>query len=304
MIIYEGALSLNFCALSTAKGMKLIMEKRTYGRIGEELSIIGFGGIIVSNMEQHDADSFVAEAIEKGINYFDVAPTYADAEDHLGPALRGKRQGIFLSCKTGKRTKDDARKSLERSLKKLETDHFDLFQLHAMSSMEEVETVFGPNGAMEVLVKAKEEGLIRHIGFSAHNEDAAIALMDGFDFDSVLFPLNWVNIFNGGFGKRILAKAQEKGISRLALKAMAKTTIKEGDEQVYERCWYHPVDDKELASLALRYTLSQPITAAIPPGDMHFFRWALETALDFTPITEDEIQILKVKSQGYVPIFV
>ena len=279
------------------------MEKRAYGRSGEMLTIIGFGGMIVANTEQRDADNYVAEAIDKGINYFDVAPSYADAEDHLGPALRGKRQGIFLACKTEKRTKKEAWESLEQSLKKLETDHFDLFQLHAMSSLEEVDQVFGPDGAMEVLIKARQEGLIRHIGFSAHNEDAAVALMDRFDFDSVLFPLNWVNLFHSGFGKRILEKAVEKDISRMALKAMAKTTIKDGDVKKYQRCWYHPVEDKELAALALRYTLSKPITAAIPPGEMKFFRWAVETAENFRPITEEEVRILKKESKDQVPIF-
>ena len=279
------------------------MEKRAYGRSGEMLTIIGFGGMIVANTEQRDADNYVAEAIDKGINYFDVAPSYADAEDHLGPALRGKRQGIFLACKTEKRTKKEAWESLEQSLKKLETDHFDLFQLHAMSSLEEVDQVFGPDGAMEVLIKARQEGLIRHIGFSAHNEDAAVALMDRFDFDSVLFPLNWVNLFHSGFGKRILEKAVEKDISRMALKAMAKTTIKDGDVKKYQRCWYHPVEDKKLAALALRYTLSEPITAAIPPGEMKFFRWAVETAENFRPITEEEVWILKKESKDQVPIF-
>ena len=279
------------------------MEKRAYGRSGEMLTVIGFGGMIVANTEQRDADNYVAEAIDKGINYFDVAPSYADAEDHLGPALRGKRQGIFLACKTEKRTKKEARESLEQSLKKLETDHFDLFQLHAMSSLEEVDQVFGPDGAMEVLIKARQEGLIRHIGFSAHDEDAAVALMDRFDFDSALFPLNCVNLFHSGFGKRILEKAVEKDISRMALKAMAKTTIKDGDVKKYQRCWYHPVEDKELAALALRYTLSKPITAAIPPGEMKFFRWAVETAENFRPITEEEVRILKKESKDQVPIF-
>jgi aryl-alcohol dehydrogenase-like predicted oxidoreductase len=279
------------------------MEKRAYGKSGEMLSIIGFGGIIVANMEQREADNYVAEAIDRGINYFDVAPSYADAEDHLGPALRGKRDGIFLACKTEKRTKKEARESLEQSLRKLETDYFDLFQLHAMTTMEDVETVFGPDGAMEVLIKAQQEGLIRHIGFSAHNEDAAVALMDRFDFESVLFPLNWVNLFNSGFGNRIMNKAEQKGVSRLALKAMARAKIQEGEEKKYDRCWYHPVDDKELASLALRYTLSQPVTAAIPPGDIRFFRWALETAAEYKPITEEEVQVLKRESRGQVPIF-
>jgi len=279
------------------------MEKRPLGNTGEMLSIIGFGGIVAAQVSQRDADDYVAEAIDKGVNYFDVAPTYMDAEERLGPALRGRRSGIFLACKTEKRTKKEARESLERSLKRLETDYFDLFQLHGMGSMEEVEQVFGPDGAMETLIKAQQEGLIKHIGFSAHSEKAAIALMDRYDFTSVLFPLNWVNMFNSGFGKGILKKAEEKGTARLALKAMARTIVKEGDEKKYAKCWYHPIDDKELASLALRYTLSQPITAAIPPGEIELFRWALEAAASFSPITEEETAYLMNKSRDIAPTF-
>lgn len=279
------------------------MEKRIFGKTGETLSIIGFGGIVAADVEQSEANNYVAEAIDGGINYFDVAPTYSNAEDRLGPALRGKRNSIFLACKTENRTKEGAEKFLRQSLKKLNTDHFDLYQLHAMTTLEEVEQVFSSEGAMETILKAKQEGLIRYIGFSAHSEAATIALMDRFNFDSVLFPLNWVNIFNGGFGSGILEKAEEKGIGRLALKAMAKTNWAEGTERKYSKTWYEPVDDEHLASIALRYTLSKPITAAIPPGDIRFFRWAMKTANNYTPITQEEEELLKSKAKGLKPIF-
>ena len=279
------------------------MMKRPLGSTGEMLSIIGFGGILVAREPQKNADDYVAEAIDHGINYFDVAPSYMDAEDRLGPALKGKRGKIFLACKTEKRSKAEARTSLENSLQKLQTDHFDLFQLHAMTTLEEVAQVFGPDGAMETFVQAQQEGLIRYIGFSAHSEEAALALMDQFSFTSVLFPVNWVGLFNSGFGKAILQKAEEKGAARLALKAMARTTIKEGEARSYGKCWYHPVDDEELCKLALRYALSQPITAAIHPGEPKFFRWALQTAAAFTPVTEGEIAVLAAKARDEVPLF-
>jgi len=287
----------------SGKGIDQIMEKREYGTTGEKLSIIGFGGIVVAQVEQKEANEFVAEAIDRGINYFDVAPSYMDAEDRLGPALEGKRKKVFLACKTEKRTGEEAEAHLQQSLKKLRTDYFDLYQLHAMTTAEDVKTVFGPKGALQALIKAKEKGMIRYIGFSAHSEEAALALMEGFSFDSVLFPLNWVNIFNGGFGMKIMEKAQEKGVARLALKGMAKTEWQEGVDRKYPKCWYEPIDDPELAGLALRYTLSQSITAAIPPGDIRLFRMALDIAEKYTPITEDEVNILKEKAKEYKPIF-
>lgn len=279
------------------------MEKRELGKTGEMLSIIAFGGIVAAQTEQKDADNYVAEAIDHGINYFDVAPTYMDAEDRLGPALNGKRNDIFLSCKTTMRTRDEARRELEQSLKKLGTDHFDLYQMHGVASVEEAETILGPNGALEAFMKAQQEGLIRYIGFSTHSEEAAILLMDSFNFTSTLFPLNWVNMFNSKFGEKILRKAQEKGVARLALKAMAKTVWPKNADRKYPKCWYQPIDDQELAGLALRYTLSQPVTAAVPPGDIRLFRWALETAENFVPISAEEGDKLRTLAVGLQPIF-
>lgn len=281
------------------------MEKRLLGKTGERLSIIGFGGIVVAEEEQRNADYYVHEAIDSGINYFDVAPTYMDAEDKLGPALEGKRNNIFLACKTENRTKAGAEELLKQSLKKLRTDHFDLYQLHAMSTMEEVEKVFSADGAMETFLKAKRDGIIKHIGFSAHSEEVALALMDRFDFDSMLLPINWVNLFNSGFGKEALRKAEEKGMGRLALKSMAKTSWKEvaGVEKKYSKTWYEPIDDEKLAGLALRFTLSQSITAAIPPGDVRLFRWALKVGKTFTPITAQETILLQDKAREIKPLF-
>lgn len=279
------------------------MDKRPYGKTGEMLSIIGFGGIVAAELPQEEANSIVALAIDRGVNYFDVAPTYMDAEERLGIALKGKRNNIFLACKTGKRTKEEARKELENSLRLLNTDHFDLYQLHSMTTDEDFEVAMGPGGAMETFVKAKDEGLIRYIGFSAHSVEVALKLLDAFQFDSVLFPLNWVNYFNANFGPQVVEKAMAKGVARLALKAMAKTVIPEGQSRKYEKCWYLPVDEPELASLALRFTLSQPITAAIPPGEPKLFKMALDIAEKFTPITEEEIRLLKEEAKGLEPIF-
>jgi predicted aldo/keto reductase-like oxidoreductase len=279
------------------------MERRELGKTGERLSIVGFGGIVAAKVTQKEADYYVGEAIDNGINYFDVAPTYYDAEDRMGPALEGKRQNIFLACKTEDRTKAGARALLEQSLRKLNTDYFDLYQLHAVTTLEDVEKIFGIEGAMETFLKAKQEGLIKHIGFSAHSEEAALALMDKFEFDSVLFPINWVNIFNSNFGPKVIEKAKGKGMGILALKGMAKTSLTEGKVNKYPKGWYEAIDDKGLASLAYRFTLSQPITAAVPPGDIEHLRWAIEAVKDFKPVTAEEIESLKKQASGLKSLF-
>jgi predicted aldo/keto reductase-like oxidoreductase len=255
------------------------------------------------SVPQEDANAYVREAIEDGINYFDVAPSYGDAEDHLGPALEPFRKNVFLACKTEKRTKDEAQQSLEQSLKKLRTDHFDLFQLHGMTTKEDLETAMGQNGAIKVLEDAKKKGIVRYLGFSAHSAEIAVQLMDMFDFDSVLFPINWVCYFNSGFGPQVVEKAKSKNMGIFALKAMAKTHWGEKEERDYPKAWYKPVTDPEETELAIRFTLSQPITAAVTPGDIRLFRKAVEVASKFKPLNDAELALLKKKADGLDPIF-
>ena len=280
------------------------MQKRPYGATGEELSLLGFGGIVVMGAEQPEADRRAAEAFERGINYFDVAPTYGDAEEKLGPAIVGLRDQIFLACKTEKRGKDEAAASLRESLKRLHTDRFDLFQLHAVSSVEEAQTCLAPGGALEALIEAREAGLIRYVGFSAHSAEAALLLLEQFPFDSVLFPLNYTTYHQAGFGPQVVAAAQKRGAALLALKAMARRPWQEGaDRSIAQNAWYEPQTDPTEAELALRWTLSLPITAAIPPGDPGLFRMALEFADRFTPLTEAEQKEVQAKARVHSPLF-
>ncbi len=282
----------------------VVTEKRKYGKHDDMLSIIGFGGIIVMNETPEDSSTYVAEAIEKGINYFDVAPSYGDAEFKLGPALEPYRKNVFLACKTEKRTKPEAEIALKESLERLKTDYFDLYQLHAMTTDDDFEKAMGPDGAMEVLIEAKKQGIVRYLGFSAHSVEIALKLMDAYDFDSILFPVNWVNYYNGNFGPQVVEKAKSKDMGILALKAMAKTHWKDQNEkQAYPKCWYKPVTEEEETDLAVRFTLSQPITSAVTPGDINLFRKAIKIASKFKPLSDEEIQIVKAKAEGLDPIF-
>lgn len=280
------------------------MERRPLGTTGDELSIIGFGGILVMNVEPSEADQLVAEAVDRGVNYVDVAPSYGNAEERLGPALEPYRDRVFLACKTQKRTRSEATAELHDSLRRMRTDYFDLFQLHAMTTREDLETATGPGGALEALVAAREQGLIRHIGFSAHNVDVALELMDRFEFASVLFPLNWMEYFNAGFGPQVVEKAVQQGVGRLALKAMARQKWPEGaDHGPWDKCWYEPCSDPREAELAVRFTLSQPVTAALTPGHPELFRMALEIAENFTPLSPEERAELRTRAQGLQPFF-
>ncbi len=188
-------------------------------------------------------------------------------------------------------------------MKRVGVDHFDLYQFHAVTDMEEVERIFAPKGAVETFVKAQKEGKIRFIGFSAHSEEAALALLDRFEFNSVLFPINFVSYAQGNFGPRVVEKAKEKGASRLALKVLAHTPIPDEVEKRYPKCWYKPVDDESLAEKALRFALSQDITAAIPPGDENLYKMALSLATRFKPMDDHEMNLLFKESENLEPLF-
>jgi aryl-alcohol dehydrogenase-like predicted oxidoreductase len=287
---------------STSKSI----PRRHLGRTGIDLSIIGFGGILVMNAEQAHANNLVAEAFDRGVVYYDVAPSYGNAQQILGPALEPYRNRVTLNCKTTDRTRDGSAKELDESLRLLRTDHVDVYQMHALTKMEELNTALGSGGCLETFVSAKKAGKIRFIGFSAHSVETALAALDRFDFDTILFPTNFVLFSQAGFGPQVIARAREKNMGIMALKAMAKTkwpeSIKES-ERPYPKCWYQPCGLPEEARMALRWTLSQPITAAVPPGDELFFRVAMDVAQNFEPLSESEQKQLIASAAGVTPIF-
>lgn len=279
------------------------IPKRILGKTGEKLSVIGFGGIMLNDNPQDFANELVAKAYDLGVNYYDVAPSYGNAQDRLGPALKSYRKNCFLACKTTKRDAAGAQSELEESLKKMQTDHFNLYQLHALSSVEDVEKVFAPGGAMETFVKAKKDGKVKHLGFSAHSVEAALLAMKNYDFDSILFPINFVCWNAGDFGPQVFAEAEKRGMGILALKAMALTRLKDGEQKIFKNVWYRPISDEAVMKMALKYTLSKNITAAIPPGQNTLFLKALEFMNDYKTITEQETGKLLALAKETTPVF-
>jgi len=279
------------------------IPKRRYSK-DVELSILGFGGMLLVETDQKSSSALVAESFERGINYFDVAPFYGsgEAEKKLGIALEPYRRRAFLACKTLERDAAGAAAELERSLRRLRTDCFDLYQHHAVTTTDEVDRIFASGGAAEAFFRAREQGKIRFMGFSAHSVPAALAMMDRFDFDSLLFPVNFVCYAQGNFGPQVLKRARERHVARLALKALALRPWRRGEERKYPKCWYRPVEDRDLALKALRFTLSEDVTAAIPPGDERLFRMCLELIPDLKPQKPKEREQLLDSAKGIAPL--
>jgi aryl-alcohol dehydrogenase-like predicted oxidoreductase len=279
------------------------IPKRCY-RDEIQLSIIGLGGMLLVGMEQKRVNDVVDEAIGRGINYFDVAPFYGngEAEQKMGIALSSHRDHIFLACKTMERSAEGAQAELEQSLRHLRTGRFDLYQFHSLSGVEEVEEIFAAGGAMEAFQRARKQGKIRYIGFSAHSVEAALAMLDRYQFDSILFPVNFICYARGNFGPQVMAKAKEMGVSQLAIKAMAHGPWRKSDKRNYPNCWYRPIDNRDLARQALRFTLSEGVTAAVTPGDEQLFRLALDLAHDLPPLSETEREQLLASTKGLRPL--
>lgn len=288
----RGILSSGIAAEATETGL----PRRDLGRTGEKLSIVGFPGLSLIHDEQARCTEALHQAFDRGVNYFDVAPAYGngDAEIKMGQGLVGvPRDRIFLSCKTKMRDKARCRKELERSLTRLKTDHFDLYQLHCLKTPEEVAQALGPDGAMETILKARDEGKLRFVGFSAHTTKAALKALNEFAFDTVMFPINFVEYFTLGFGKPVLDLAAEKGAAVLAIKPLCRGAWPKDMERT-RRWWYRPVEDQEEIDLALRFTLSQqPVVTGIPPAFLDIAERAFEAGRRFRPITAEETETLR-----------
>jgi predicted aldo/keto reductase-like oxidoreductase len=281
------------------------VKRQLYGRTKEKLSIIGFGGMVVKDVSPKDAANFVAEAVDRGVNYFDVAPFYGNAQRRLGPALKPYRHNSFLACKTLERDAAGAAKELNESLRLLQTDHFDLYQLHALVDEEEVEQAFGLGGAMETILKARQAGKVRYIGFSAHSEAAAHAALDRFGFDSILFPLSFPTWIGANFGPPVYRRAKKTGMGIIALKAMTHQLWPKGKRRRWKKTFYEPFDEIDKAALGLRFTLHLPVTAIFPPGHWELFQMALDLAQAgaITPLSIKERKIIKQIAKDSVPIF-
>jgi predicted aldo/keto reductase-like oxidoreductase len=283
------------------------MEKRRFGRTNHWSTIIVFGGFAVGPVSQEEADATMALLMEHGVNHIDVAPSYYDAELRLGPWMEKHRDRFFLGCKTQLRSRTEARAELERSLARLRVEAFDLFQLHAVATMEELDQCFAPGGSLEAILEAREEGLTRYVGITSHGWLAPAVQLEAlrrFDFDSLLLPLNFKMWADDDYQRtlsELLEVTADRDVGTMVIKTWAQRPW--GEETPTYHTWYKPFDEPEMVERTLRFTLSQPITAAISAGDSHLLPAILAAAERFAPMDKHEqAQLLSLAGQ-YEPIF-
>lgn len=238
------------------------MDRRTLGRTGHNSTIVALGGaIFISKPSNREADNFIKLALEHGINHVDVAPTYGEAEIRLGEWVKEYRKNLFVACKTRKRTKNEALEELQRSLKRLQTDYFDLYQIHALNDLDELETTLGADGAIQAILDAKGDGLVKHIGITGHNCVTISKALERFDFDTVLLPVNCVLNAHAQLEndyEPVLALAERKKTGVIAIKSIAKGPWPSNHKSY--NTWYEPFTTQNDIDKAVWFTLSQNVT--------------------------------------------
>lgn len=303
-----GVTALGVPDLLAAEPMETVagLPRRVLGRTGQKLSVVGFPGLALIHHEQERCTTALHEAFDRGVNYFDVAPAYGNGqcETRMGIGLQGlNRDQYFLACKTKQRDRAGARKELEQSLKLLKTDHFDLYQMHHIVQPSAVKQALGLDGALEAMLQARDEGKIKWIGFSAHTTKGALEALKGYNYDTVMFPVNFVEFYNRGFGREVLALAKERGTAVLAIKPISLGAWPKGTPKSRD-WWYRMVEEPQDIELALRFSLSQQgVAAVIPASFLDLLDRCITAAKAFKPLDETAVAQLKQMAAGRDSLF-
>lgn len=258
------------------------MEQRRLGRTDHMSSVVALGAASLGKVDQDTADEAIDFAFAHGVNHVDVAPTYGEAELRLAPWMPDHRDNIFLGCKTTERTRDGAKAQLHRSLERLGVDHFDLYQLHAVCWMEDLDAAMAAGGAIEAVTEARDEGLVRNIGITGHELSVTSVHAEAlrrFPFDTVMFPLNLKLHADEEYRRSYetlmeLVTTNDVGVH--IIKAVAKAPW--GDRDHTHNTWYEPWDDPEQIDPAIAFVLSQPIATMCSAGDVGVMRKFIEAA--------------------------
>jgi len=283
------------------------METRRFGRTGHMSTIAIFGAAAFSEISQQDADKVIEMIIDAGVNHIDVAPSYGQAEERIGPWMPPERGRFFLGCKTTERTKDGAWNELQRSLKRLQTETFDLYQCHAITTMEELDAVTMKGGALEAFVEAHQRGLIQFIGITGHGADAPQIYLEAlrrFDFDSVLFPLNFVQMANPEFRKyaeELIAICKAKDVGTMIIKAITKGPW--GERPHTATTWYEPFDKMDEIQRTVNFALSYEVTGFCTPGDTKILPMVLKACENFKRLGSSELEEMISSGEQYEPLF-
>lgn len=291
------------------------MEFRQYGKTGHKASVLTLGGCALGWLHEQDpntaqeiADKAIEEVFTRGVNIIDVAPSYGEAEVRLHPWIQKIRNKIFLAEKTMERTKEDAWNELNRSLERLGTSYFDLYQFHAVSTMGELEQIMGKDGAMIAFKEAKETGLVKNIGITCHSDMRIVmkALNSDEHFDTILIPVYVAAMAHphpSNDFRPVLKIAREKNIGIVAIKAISRR------RWIFAKkygTWYQPLDEQTWIDDTVGYTLSQEgVTTYSLPCDLRLWPLVLNAVEKFQKLEIEEQKeiIQRAKLGNFKPLF-
>ena len=273
------------------------MEYRTLGRTGHASSVLIFGAASLWDVDQATADATVEQALAAGINHFDVAASYGIAEERLGGSpLAGRWGEVFLATKTGDRDAEAAWASINRSLERLKADRVDLIQLHEVSNLAELDKVTATGGALEALVRAREEGLVSWIGVTGHTHAAPGVHREAlrrFDFDTVLTPLNrrlWAEPGYADDFRALAAECADRSVGLMTIKMIARGLWDLPEGQRPFTTWYRPFDSQELVTAAITWLLEghPEVTGLATAGDPRLLPLVIRAEQERMPLARAE----------------
>jgi len=283
------------------------MEKRRFGRTEHMSTVAIFGAAAFIKSTQSEADQSMELVLKHGINHIDVAPSYGDAEKRIAPWMATHRGQFFLGCKTHERSKEGARAEMKRSLQQIGTDHFDLYQLHSISTLQVLDSVTRSGGALDAIRQAKKSGLTRFIGITGHGPEIPTVLIEAlnrFDFDSVLFPLNSILLGIPEYRKKaleLLKQCKEKDVGVMIIKSVAKGPW--GDKPHTHAPWYEPFTQEKDIQKAVSFVLSHEVTGICTVSDMSLLPLVLQACENHQPLSNENQKAMIEESRIFEPIF-
>jgi aryl-alcohol dehydrogenase-like predicted oxidoreductase len=285
-----------------------VIAKHPFGNTGHQSTRVIFGAAALGSMKQDKADPILDLLLKYGINHIDTAASYGDSELRIGPWMREHRQDVFLATKTGDRTYEGARTSLHRSLERLKVDQLDLIQLHNLVEEAEWQTAFGSYGALEALVEARAQGLVRFIGVTGHGSQIAamhLRSLERFAFDSVLFPYNFTMLRIGQYAadvEALLKLCNERGVATQTIKSAARRRWQNGAERKFS--WYEPLHERHALRRAVHFVLSRPGLFLNTSSDTTILRDILDAALESPTAPAREAMEADVAHYAMEPLFI
>ena len=285
-----------------------MIPTKPFGRTGHDSTRVIFGAAAFSGASQEVADRTMEQVLAWGINHIDTAASYGDAEIRLGPWMPEYRDRFFLATKTGERKAGPAYDEIQRSLERLQTDRVDLIQLHNLVDESEWETAFAPGGALEAVVRARDEGLARFIGVTGHGVMVArqhLRSLEHYDFDAVLLPYSYVLMQNPQYAADfadLSAVCAERNVAMQTIKGITRAPW--GDATPNTTTWYKPLEDQASIDLAAQWVLGNPQVFLNTASDVTLLPKIIDAAERFTERPSDVAMDGLVRAQSMEPLFV